>query len=55
MEIDSDADTAVVTWWETNQTNDTAVVRVSNDNGETFGSLLQLSANGTIGQATEVE
>lgn len=55
VEIDSDADSAVVTWWETNQTNDTPVMRVSNDNGETFGPLLQLSTNGTIGQAAEEE
>jgi hypothetical protein len=28
VEIDSDADSVVVTWWETNQTTDTPVVRV---------------------------
>jgi len=27
-EIDSDADSVVVTWWETNQTSDTPVMRV---------------------------
>jgi hypothetical protein len=48
-EIDSDADSVVVTWWETNQTNDIPVMRVSNDNGETFGPILQLSTNRTIG------
>jgi hypothetical protein len=36
-EIDADADSVVVTWWETNQTSDTPVMRVSNDNGATFG------------------
>jgi hypothetical protein len=30
-EIDSDADSVVVTWWETNQTSDTPVMRVSNE------------------------
>ena len=55
VEIDSDADSVVVTWWETNQTSDTPVMRVSNDNGETFGPILQLSTSGTIGQATEEE
>lgn len=55
VEIDSDADSVVVTWWETNQTSDAPVMRVSNDNGETFGTALQLSTNGTIGQATEEE
>ena len=49
VEIDSDADSVVVTWWETNQTDDTPVMRVSNDNGKTFGPLLKLGANGTIG------
>jgi hypothetical protein len=53
-EIDSDADSVVVTWWETNQTNDTPFMRVSNDNGETFGPLLELATNGTIGE-TELE
>ena len=48
-EIDSDADSVVVTWWETNQTDDTPVMRVSNDNGETFGPLLRLATNGTLG------
>lgn len=49
VEIDSDADSVVVTWWETNQTDDTPVMRVSTDNGETFGRLLKLATNGTIG------
>jgi hypothetical protein len=49
-EIDSDADSVVVTWWETNQTSDIPVMRISNDNGETFGPLLNLASNGTISQ-----
>lgn len=49
VEIDSDANDVVVTWWETNQTDDTPVMRVSNDNGKTFGPLLKLGVNGTIG------
>lgn len=52
-EIDADADSVVVTWWETNQTDDTPVMKVSNDNGETFGPLLTLATNGTIGEAAE--
>jgi hypothetical protein len=47
-EIDSDADSVVVTWWETNQTDDTPVMRVSNDNGKTFGPLLKLATDGTL-------
>jgi hypothetical protein len=48
-EIDSDADSVVVTWWEANQTDDTPVARVSTDNGQTFGPFLRLANNGTIG------
>ncbi len=47
-EIDSDADSVVVSWWETNQTSDVPVMRVSNDSGETFGPVLNLASNGTI-------
>ena len=49
-EIDSDADSVVVTWWETNETSDLPVMRISNDNGKTFGPSLQLAANGTLGE-----
>lgn len=49
VEIDSDSNSVVVTWWETNHTSDTPVMRVSNDNGKTFGPLLKLSGNGSIG------
>ena len=43
----------MVTWWETNQTSDTPVMRVSTDSGETFGLVLRLATNGTIGEAAE--
>ena len=46
VEIDSDANSVVVTWWETNQTDDTPVLRISNDNGKTFGPILKLAGNG---------
>jgi len=49
VEIDSDADSVVVTWWETNATSDVPVMRVSDDNGKTFGETIMLSQNGTIG------
>jgi hypothetical protein len=52
-EIDSDADSVVVTWWETNQTSDTPVMRISTDNGATFGPMLMLATNGTIGESSE--
>ena len=50
VEIDSYADSIVVTWWETNETSDLPVMRISNDNGKTFGPLLQLAADGTLGE-----
>jgi phage terminase large subunit GpA-like protein len=34
-EIDSDADSVVVTWWETDQTDEIPVMRISTDNGNT--------------------
>lgn len=55
VEIDSDADSVVVTWWETNATDDTPVMRVSDDNGATFGPVLMLATNGTIGEAEAEE
>jgi hypothetical protein len=33
-----------VTWWERNQTMNEPVMRVSNDNGKTFGQEIMLSA-----------
>lgn len=49
VEIDLDANSVVVTWWEANQTSDVPVMRISNDNGKTFGPMLILSGNGPIG------
>jgi hypothetical protein len=53
VEIDADADNVVVTWWESNQTSETPVMRVSNDNGATFGPVLTLATNGTIGASEQ--
>lgn len=47
--IDAEDSHVVVTWWERNSTSNEPVMRVSNDGGATFGPLLQLSQNGTIG------
>ena len=39
-----------VSWWErANQTSNEPVMKVSNDNGQTFGPTLKLASNGTIG------
>lgn len=51
-EIVSDDDSVVVTWWESNETSETPVMRVSDDNGETFGPALILAVNGTIDVAS---
>ena len=48
-EIAASGNSVYVTWWERNETSDTPVARVSNDNGATFGQILMLATNGTIG------
>lgn len=53
VELDSDGESVIVTWWETNETDEIPIMRVSNDNGETFGPILGLGANGTIGEELE--
>jgi hypothetical protein len=52
-EIAADGDEVIVSWWERNATSDEPVLRASVDNGLTFGPLLQLATNGTIGETTE--
>jgi hypothetical protein len=51
VEIAAEGDNVVVTWWERNATANEPVLRISTDNGETFGPLLKLATNGTIGGA----
>jgi hypothetical protein len=53
VEIAGEGETVVVSWWETNQTSDTPVARISTDAGETFGPMLRLAANGTIASTEE--
>jgi hypothetical protein len=48
VEIDSDVNNVVVTWWDTNQTSNVPVMRVSTDYGKTFGDTIMLSAKGPI-------
>ena len=52
-QLAAEADSVVVTWWETNQAAEEPVLRISTDNGATFGPLLKLAANGTIGGECE--
>jgi hypothetical protein len=51
VEIAGEGPNVLVSWWETNETTDTPVARISNDNGATFGPMLMLATNGTIGEA----
>jgi uncharacterized protein (UPF0333 family) len=41
-------DNVLVTWWQVNSTSEEPVARISADNGQTFETLLNLAANGTI-------
>ena len=41
--IAADGDNVIVTWWERNATSNEPVVRMSTDNGATFGPLLKLA------------
>jgi hypothetical protein len=52
-EIAAEGDNVVVTWWERNSTNNEPVARISNNAGQTFGPLQQLSQNGTIGSGED--
>ncbi len=47
-EIAASGNKVYVTWWERNQTSEEPVLRISNNNGGTFGPLLRLASNSTI-------
>src|ERR671925_2082412 len=53
VEIAGEGDNVIVSWWERNQTSNIPVARISNDGGETFGPMLRLATNGTIGSTEE--
>src|SRR5918999_6459344 len=55
VEISAEGENVVVSWWEMNQTSDVPVARVSNDGGATFGPLMMLAANGTLGSGEAEE
>jgi type II secretory pathway pseudopilin PulG len=44
VQIAAAGNNVYVSWWETNQTSNEPVLRVSNDNGKTFGEKIMLSA-----------
>ena len=43
VQIAAAGNNVYVTWWERNQTTNEPVLRVSNDNGKTFGEKITLS------------
>jgi hypothetical protein len=47
--IDASGDRVFVTWWERNATSEEPLLRTSTDMGATFGPIMKLSTNGTIG------
>jgi Neuraminidase (sialidase) len=55
-EIVAEGENVYVSWWEKSENGTREpVMRVSNDAGETFGPMLRLAANGTIGVTEEEE
>ena len=44
VQIAASGNNVYVTWWERNQTMNEPVMRVSNDNGKTFGEIMMLSS-----------
>jgi hypothetical protein len=53
FDVEATIDNVIVSWWETNQTSSEPVIVFSGDRGATFGPILKLSNNGTIGAAAE--
>jgi hypothetical protein len=49
VQIAEDQGKVAVSWWERNVTSNEPVMRVSTDNGKTFGDTIHLSTNGKIG------
>jgi hypothetical protein len=49
VQIAAGGDNVYVSWWERNQTSNEPVMRISNDNGKSFGDLIMLSSNTTSG------
>jgi hypothetical protein len=55
VDIAASGNNVYVTWWETNETLNAAVLKVSNDNGKTFGPTLELDSNDTISVVVGVQ
>src|SRR5919108_5870125 len=56
-EIAAEGDNVYMTWFETSKDGKKvdSLLRVSNDNGATFGPVMNLATNGTIGEAATEE
>jgi hypothetical protein len=48
VSIAASGNNVYVSWWERNATSNEPVMRVSNDNGKTFGDTIELSNNTTL-------
>jgi hypothetical protein len=48
VQLAEDEGKVAVSWWERNQTSNEPVMRISTDNGKTFGEKFMLSTNGPI-------
>jgi len=44
VQIAAEGNNVYVSWWERNQTSNEPVMRISADNGKTFGDLIMLSS-----------
>jgi hypothetical protein len=51
--ISAEGGSITVSWWETNETSQEPLIRTSEDFGATFGPIMNLATNGTIGEAEE--
>jgi len=45
VKIATEGANVIVAWWESHQTSDTPVARISTDGGQTFGPMLRLEAD----------
>jgi hypothetical protein len=50
-QIEASGDRVFVTWWERNATSNEPLLRTSTDKGSTFGPIMKLGANETIGSS----
>ena len=49
FDIEATDNNVIVSWWETNATSAEPVIIFSNDHGTTFGPIMRLASNGTLG------